>query len=215
MPRLLSPLVVFSLTLLGWAVFASLGACAQSGDGRYVRVTTGATQFRDWERPLIQGNPNLSHFTWVPVTGYQQGRQKVIQRRGPDSQIVQNSPGSRQRSVYVKPIQVPANYIANRPANPDVHGAIRVPTVIGKRTTPADEAIHGAIRVPPGGEGDLLGKLARQQAAAAVAARLKTPVVASYPAVTGSLYPHDSESLYGQGSSKSVRGLLRAAFRDH
>lgn len=220
MLRLLSPLYLFSFTLIALIAAGELKASAQYAEqARYVRVTTGATQFRNWERPLIQGNPNLSHFTWVPVTGYHQGRQRVIQRRGPDSQVVQTIPGSRQKSVYAssKPIAVPLNYIAARPSNPEVHGAVHVPTVVPKKPRSASDqaAIHGAIRVPFPGEGDLFGKLARQQADQALAARMQLPTVATYSSLPGSLHPASaSAAVQGQGSSKSVHGLLKAAFRD-
>src|SRR5262245_17149642 len=134
MLRLLSPLFLFSFILTAFIASGSQQANAQYSDqARYVRVTTGARQFRDWEQPLINGNPNLSHFTWVPVTGYTQGRQRVVQVKGPDSKIVQEVPAARRRNIYVKPIAVPLNYIASRPANPEVHGAIRVPTVMAQK----------------------------------------------------------------------------------
>jgi hypothetical protein len=218
MLRLLSPLYLLSFTLLAVGLAVGLEAKAQHADqGRYMRVTTGATQFRDWEKPLVQGNPNLSHFTWCPVTGYIQGRQKVIQRRGPDGQIVQVVPGSKRRNIYMKPIHVSPNYIANRPANPDVHGAVRVPTIIpAKPKSPAQEAsLRGAIHVPTvtTANEDLLGKLHRQRAAEAVAARLQAPRIATYPALSGTIYPRQSSSdLQGQCVDKQVHGLLKAAF---
>lgn len=218
MLRLLSPFYLLSFTLLAFGLAVNLEAKAQYQDqGRYMRVTTGATQFRDWEKPLVQGNPNLSHFTWCPVTGYIQGRQKVIQRKGPDGQIVQVVPGSKRRSIYMKPIHVAPNYIANRPANPDVHGAVRVPTIIPPRPkSPAEMAsLRGAVHIPtvPAASEDLLGKLHRQQAAEAVAARLQATRIATYPALSGTMYPRQSSSeLQGQCVNKQVHGLLKAAY---
>lgn len=91
-----------------------------------VRVTTGATQFKDWERPLVQGNPNLSHFTWLPVTGYSQGRQIVTRKKGPDSFL--NVPVVNRKPIYTKPIAVPPGSVADRRPYTSVAPAIKIPT---------------------------------------------------------------------------------------
>lgn len=211
---LLPALFIILCTAVSYLESSLPAALAQIDEGRYVRVTTGATQFRNWEQPLIQGNPNLAHFTWMPVTGYVQGRQKVVQRRGPDLKAARNTGG--QRSVYIKPICLPPGYAGKSQASPEVKGAIHIPTVIARRNAApqAQATIHGALRVPREAQEDLLGKLARQRADEAIAARMRHEAIATYPTVSGNLLPRVANEAYGQGVSQSVHGLLRAAFRD-
>ncbi|GEM_PF-1859356 len=220
MLHLIRPFPALLIAVLTLAAAGHKAALAQYADaGRVVRVTTGAYQFKGWERPLIQGNPNLSHFCWVPVTGYAQGTQRVVQRRGPDLTVVQTVPGKRsvavrkQAPVYMKPVHVPANYVPSHPGA-DFGKPVRVPTIVKPATTEQD-ALHGAIRLPaPARVPDVSAKMALKQPDEAVSARLAKPVVAVYPELAGSLLPRNGLGmLEGNLASKSVHGRLTSTRR--
>ncbi len=61
---------------------------------RLVRVTTGYHQVAGWEKPLVDGNPNLGHYHWTPQGGYDQGYLHI------------RSPQRPQGSIYIKPTHV-------------------------------------------------------------------------------------------------------------
>lgn len=208
------PLLTLLLTLGAVVTAGDLKALAKTNEpGRVVRVTTGSYQFKGWEQPLISGNPNLSHFCWIPVTGYHQGTQRVVQKRGPDPTAKQELPGRRQSPIYIKPIQVSANYLPPREYNPDSGKPVHVPTVAARPIlTPEEQAaVKGAIRVP-NGQNEVYARIARQQAEQSVAARLQQPpAIAVYPNVAGRYYPRDGWGLLsGHLASKSVHGQIKS-----
>jgi hypothetical protein len=97
--------------LLCIAVLMCIPACqAQSAaqPDRLVRVTTGYHQVAGWEKPLVDGNPNLGHYHWTPQGGYDQGYLHI------------RSPQRPQGSIYVKPVHVsPDAYVPKTaPAQP-------------------------------------------------------------------------------------------------
>jgi len=85
-----------------------------------VRVTTGAHTNAGWEKSLTDGDPNLRHWTWMPVTNYDQAYIHVpAGSAGPGKSAVQ-----RPAHVYVKPetVPLPINPAYSRPWKPVVIG---------------------------------------------------------------------------------------------
>lgn len=90
-----------TLFLLFFAITVN-AAQAQSAaqPDRVVRITTGYHQAAGWEKPLVEGNPNLGHYHWTPQGGYDQGYLHI------------SSPQRPQGSVYTRPVHVsPDAYI--------------------------------------------------------------------------------------------------------
>lgn len=70
---------------------------------RLVRVTTGYHQVSGWEKPLVDGNPNLAHYHWTPQGGYDQGYLHI------------RSPQRPQGSIYTKPIHISPDAYVSKP----------------------------------------------------------------------------------------------------
>jgi hypothetical protein len=88
---------MFKPTLIFLTLIASISAAqAQRAaqPDRVVRVTTGYHQCAGWEKPLVEGNPNLGHYHWTPQGGYDQGYLHI------------RSPQRPQGSIYTKPVRV-------------------------------------------------------------------------------------------------------------
>jgi hypothetical protein len=84
---------LFCLTIILCAPLASVAQNAAQPD-RVVRVTTSYHQTAGWEKPLVDGNPNLGHYHWTPQGGYDQGYMHI------------RSPQRPQGSIYAKPIHL-------------------------------------------------------------------------------------------------------------
>jgi len=84
--------LLFFIALLLFAPSCQAQDAAQPD--RLVRVTTGYHQVSGWEKPLVDGNPNLGHYHWTPQGGYDQGYLHI------------RSPQRPQGSIYAKPIHV-------------------------------------------------------------------------------------------------------------
>ncbi|MFN8549908.1 MAG: hypothetical protein U0103_00370 [Candidatus Obscuribacterales bacterium] len=106
------------LLLIAMTFFApACNAQSAAQPDRLVRVTTGYHQVSGWEKPLVDGNPNLAHYHWTPQGGYDQGYLHI------------RSPQRPQGSVYTKPIHIsPDAYVpktkesqplANHVSSPD------------------------------------------------------------------------------------------------
>jgi hypothetical protein len=117
-----------------------------------IRVTTGAHVNAGWEQALTSKDSNLKHWTWVPVTSFDQAyigmnKQQTLPAR-PDHVYVkpthlneaasnrpQDLPPPLPQSHYVKPIHVPLPGVQHGPmtvafhnqASSDVSGKIHVP----------------------------------------------------------------------------------------
>ncbi|MBI4533127.1 MAG: hypothetical protein HY711_04195 [Candidatus Melainabacteria bacterium] len=144
-----------------------------------VRVTTGSYHVAGWERQLVKGNPNLARYTWMPVTGYIQGKARVQQPNGPTINLASQS-GQPRRPIYIRPVHVPTVVSRAGQAAPrmQVEGAFRV------------SSCNWAAK-------DVSAKLAYKDDSRDVSAMLKdNPEVFTYP------------SVYGSGDSSGVCGLL-------
>ncbi len=86
--------LLFCIALLLCAPAASQAQNAAAQPDRLVRVTTSYHQISGWEKPLVDGNPNLGHYHWTPQGGYDQGYLHI------------KSPQRPQGSIYTKPIYV-------------------------------------------------------------------------------------------------------------
>lgn len=78
-----------------------------------MRITVGATTNDGFEKPLVDSDPNLKHWCWVPVTNFKQAYIHTGERQGSYYGPKDNTPAptKRPRSVYVKPIKEPLPYI--------------------------------------------------------------------------------------------------------
>jgi hypothetical protein len=84
--------LLFCIAILLCASASQAQSTAQPD--RLVRVTTGYHQVAGWEKPLVEGNPNLGHYHWTPQGGYDQGYLHI------------RSPQRPQGSIYAKPIRL-------------------------------------------------------------------------------------------------------------
>ncbi len=89
-----APALLLCLVTLLCAPVASLAQSAALPTDRVVRVTTGYHQVSGWEKPLVDGNPNLGHYHWTPMNGMDQGYLRI------------RTPQRPQGPLYTKPIHV-------------------------------------------------------------------------------------------------------------
>jgi hypothetical protein len=133
--------ILFSIAILLCAPIAVKAQSATQPD-RVVRVTIGYHQIAGWEKPLIDGNPNLGHYHWTPQGGYDQGYLHI------------RSPQRPQGSVYTRPIHVsPDAYVPRASEFPPLPNRIepssspRRETLIAGRLLP-DRKVQGMTARP-------------------------------------------------------------------
>ena len=71
--------------------------------GYTYRVTTGSHSSAGWEKSLTDGDPNLRHWTWMPVTNYDQGYVRVAPGMDASGKPLVKKPSG---GIYVKPAKV-------------------------------------------------------------------------------------------------------------
>jgi hypothetical protein len=96
------------------------------------RVTSGAHTTSGWEKSLTDGDPNLRHWTWVPITNYDQKYIKVVPGAGLKRQVRPSKQPTG--GHYIKPTKVALpkrdysaycnSLIAARRSNSDVSGRV-------------------------------------------------------------------------------------------
>jgi hypothetical protein len=108
----------FSIGLLAALLAAAAGGIQPTfaqQQQRTVRVTTGSVQVSGWEKGIIQANPNLSHFTWMPMSQNLQGVRVIPGTSIPRGELVPKKTGqpylhaptqTSSGSHYVKPIHI-------------------------------------------------------------------------------------------------------------
>jgi hypothetical protein len=96
-----------------------------------IRVTTGAHTTAGWEKGLTDGDPNLKHWCWVPVTNYDQGYIRVPAGADPSGKAPQ-----RPAHVYSRPgtVPLPMNPAYSKPFKP-VYVNYGVPTSGGNKAS--------------------------------------------------------------------------------
>lgn len=67
-----------------------------------IRITTGASNNAGFEKPLVNSDPNLKHWCWIPVTNYNQ----AYIRKAPGQTGQSAGSPKRPASVYVRPTKV-------------------------------------------------------------------------------------------------------------
>ncbi len=111
----LSKLLIGVFAALTTVTVGAVNATFAQQQQRTVRVTTGSVQVSGWEKGIIQANPNLSHFTWMPMTQNLQGVRVIPGTSIPRGEIVPKKTGqpylhaptqASGGSHYVKPIHV-------------------------------------------------------------------------------------------------------------
>ena len=196
-------LAVFMIMVAGLALIKAEPAGAS--DAR-VRVTTGYYSVAGWEKNLVTGNRNLSHFTWLPVTGYIQGTALVRQPKGPDLALIKRKPKAvsrvilveppavARRPIYIKPIHIATVLIRKPAAAPDTSARLRVPgndQVSARLRLPGQDQVSARLRLP--GERNVSARLARQKEEQGVNARLRLPADES---VEGQLANRNTIAVY-------------------
>jgi hypothetical protein len=159
-----------------------------------IRVTTGATTSRGWENALTSKDPNLRHWTWIPVTSY---RQKNVSVGGPGGPAVPKRP----EHVYIKPNHIPLPVVVR-----DYHYPLAAPqsghyTIPNKIALPVVDHGEAKVLAERRAEADVCARLQqprRQENPRALVASTKS-YSASYGDVYGSVRPN-----YGGGSSESL-----------
>lgn len=133
-----------------------------------LRVTTGSHKQTGWEQDLIQGNPNLKHWTWIGVGAADQAYLRVA----PGD--TGKTPVQRPKTSYARPNHVPLPMVtryapkenpqtvitrrrmaSSNPtvANSSISGRVRVPRVVSETAAPAETLSYG------GSYGDVSGRL--------------------------------------------------------
>ena len=170
---------ILLLILLGLQGAGSRTLAQSSSPYAEVRVTTGSYRVAGWERQLVKGNPNLVRYTWVPITGYIQGKARVRQPSG-SSICLAGHPTQPRKPIYVTPIHVPT-------------------VVLPHGQAPDETQLRCTIKVPnlSLAAKDVSAKLAYGDTCREVSAELKDkPKVLVYP------------NAYGSQDRKEVQVLL-------
>lgn len=109
-------------------MLTAASADAQGSNSSYtVRETNGYVTVAGWEHQLVQGNPNLRHFSWMPVTSYTQGNATY---KTSTSAAHQQLP-QRAQHIYIKPLHI-ATII---PAHQSTHLVYNLPPKQESRVT--------------------------------------------------------------------------------
>lgn len=134
------------------------------------RVTTGSTTNQGWEHDLVQGTPNLKHWTWVPVTSYNQGYVRIgpKQAKKPEHINIANLPRPK-GGIYVKPTKVALpkrkydwRYLAQYDDNGGNHATTDVSAKVKLPKRPSAPAYAYAGSYSNYGTGDATGSLTSQ-----------------------------------------------------
>jgi hypothetical protein len=136
-----------------------------------IRVTRGAHTNAGWEKPLTDSDPNLKHWTWVPVTSFDQAYIHVapgslVKDKRPEHIYVKpthvSTVVSRPDHVYVKPVHVPLPVVnhpvavattENNHATTDVYGKVRAPH------RDPDHSLIAETKVYSQGYGEVSGRI--------------------------------------------------------
>jgi hypothetical protein len=125
---------VFSLVVLlfvaGPASHAQSSAPQAPGHSEWrpgVRYTTGAYYVNGsgFEKKLVNGDPNLGHWNWSPVIGYNQGSLKTSK-----GAVSAPMPMPERKSVYIKP-----NHVALPVVN---HPSVKVAALVKPKLEPSE-----------------------------------------------------------------------------
>jgi hypothetical protein len=195
---------------------------------RSVRVTTGSVQVSGWEQGIVQSNPNLSHFTWMPMSSNLQGIRKIPAGSGPTGQAPlppkQTGPAYNHIPTPTAPRELGTGY--NHVPTSVSNGShylkpIHVQTEIAGQmhyTKPihtseaADERsyLSGQLRPPQGTEAQSFGKLgSRPQADEQLSGQLRTPPrVAVYGQSAGASNQSTRTGTAGMLESREVYGKI-------
>lgn len=221
-----APLRTICLAVLGLTLSAAVPVCAQNNQPeRSIRVTTGSVQVSGWEQGIVQGNPNLSHFTWMPMSSNVQGIRRLPGSGGPTTgqPLPPRQAGPAyfhaptpvsSGSHYVKPIHIPTELTSRQLSDKPVHvseaadersyvdGQVRLP----QRT---DGQVSGQLRSRPMADGQISRQLGSYpKVEEQVAGQLRTqPQVSTYAPIGGALRP-DNRNRGGQQESREVYGRL-------
>lgn len=150
---------------------------AQNGHSPYpnigrpysVRVTTGAHTNAGFEKPLTDGDPNLKHWCWVPVTNYDQGYIRIPAGADSSGKVRQRPSRVYMKSgtaplplnpAYSKPWKpayinygTPTTVKASRHANSNVTGKLTAKMPFARAAGPAITKTYS------GGYGDVSGRV--------------------------------------------------------
>jgi hypothetical protein len=109
-----------------------------------IRVTTGSHTSAGWEKNLTDGDPNLRHWTWMPVTSYDQGYIRTPAGQDQNGRsLLKRPPGH----IYIKPQTMPLPRRVYHFADPtprrsvaDLSGSVRLPNNKPSAPEPAQTA---------------------------------------------------------------------------
>lgn len=231
------------LALLLFAAFCPAWLNAQAADAAEGRtspipITQRWVRTAGWEKTLVRGNPNLGHFTWVPMTSYPHDMGVV---QGPPPPRNPQSAGYRRQQnqhFYMKPVHVPTvihqagssqEPVVNQPYVPHYVKPVHAPTVVGKLSSThtsisyrtgrqADESVYGRLKSHPYEE-SVSGRRLKNREDRATPGRLSLPDAEEQvygqinhgPKVA--VYPDvygtlQSSDAYGNLASKQVYGRI-------
>jgi hypothetical protein len=165
LPKIARTLTSLLFAVVGPAIFNAPSAYAREGSP--LPITQRWVRTSGWEKNLVQGNPNLGHFTWIPITSYPHDMGMVY---GPGPTPYKRT--TRRQHFYVKPVHVPTIIQQARssqevnqyrqPRSPIYTKPIHIPTAIGnsprhtgtgtqisfKTGRQADPSVNAALRAP-------------------------------------------------------------------
>jgi len=222
MSRLNKIMNIFRATYLFLAA-ASLVVLATPGEARnyYVRETKGTVEIRGWEKPLLKKNPNLKHWSWMPITASYNRVKPIAPSKKPwkVDRVLRKAPVERIVQVprYMRPVH------ASMPVGRNNDGSMRQNPRVSNPLVVHDTS--GALR-----SRDVAAKLQMQRTQAQLAARnvdagLSMPVVkanyrlanheaAGYLAAKKTDIKLVSNNLNGQLAQKGVAGRLASRSAD-
>jgi hypothetical protein len=178
------------LTSLAIGFFATtLSAQAQAHHIYGVRETVGTVETRGWERSITQNNPNLSHWTWMPIYSN-------IQAIDGPPRAATSEPNQSQRQPQPQP---QATIVPQQHYVKPIHIALPVPE--WRKNLPSY----------PNRSGDVSGSLHHEQVSGNLMNKKVAAALIPKPALVASYGNYSAPSGYGSSSSverTDVRGHI-------